>query len=156
MKQRLIDKVQEHWKAGRSLEAGRLLYENIPVELRPAWAAEVLAIARSHVPPIPEVEAVLEIASNPSRWPEARETFRAVRKLTLQAEEPLYEGVLILAENVAKVTYNSSGHPPPFDHDSGWWIAQNLKYIIEQVNDPEFTADAWSTLSSERFMRSRK
>lgn len=155
MKQEFIEEAQEHWQAGRSLEAGQLLYEHIPIKLRPAWAAEALALACSHVPTIPEVEAVLEIANDPPRWPEARDAFLAVRKLTLQAEEPLYEGVLILAENVAKVVYNASGRSPPFDHDAGWWIAQNLKYMTKQINDPKFAADAWSVLG-ERFKQSWK
>jgi len=151
MKQRATDKAKELWNAGRALEAGRLLYERIPVELRPAWAAKILALACNYIPAIPEVEAVLEITSDPSRWPEAREAFSAVRKLTLRAKDPLYEAVLILAENVAKVIYNSSGHLPFFDHDSGWWIAQNLKDVIDRVNDTEFALDAWSILSSEEF-----
>ena len=74
------------------------------------------------------------------------------------AEKPAHRWLYLqtnlqVAENVAKVTYNSSGCLPPFDHDSGWWIAQNLKYIMEQINVPEFAADAWSALSDEKFWR---
>lgn len=156
--ERLVDEAREHWDEGRLLEAGRLLYERIPIELRPVWAAEVLAIACNHLPIIPEVETVLEMASDPSRWPEAYETFSAVRDLTLQAEGQAvgrpYLEVLWLVELVAKVTYNASGGPAPFDPDSGWWVAVALLDIVDQVDDPEFAAKAWATLSSERFIRS--
>ena len=99
MKQRWIDQAQEHWDAERPLETGRLLCRHIPLELRPVWAAEILAIAYSHIPTIPEIETILEIAHDRSRWPEAREAFSAMRKLTLQVEDPLYEGVFFMAEN---------------------------------------------------------
>jgi len=156
MKQEFIDKARERWQAGHSLEAGRLLYEHIPSRLRPVWAAKVLDVAQSWVSTAPEVALVIEIAKDPSRWPEARDAFLAVRELTLQAGDPLCEGLLMLAENVAKVTYNASGHSPPFDQDAGWWIVQNLKYLTEQISDPEFTANAWSTLSDKRFVQSQK
>jgi hypothetical protein len=152
----LLDEARGHWNAGRSLEAGRLLFERIPMELRPAWAASVLDIALSYLPTIPEVEAVLQIAEDPSRWPEAYEAFSAVRALTLQAEGQaggqLYPQVLGLAELVAKVTYNASEDIAPFDPDSGWWIAVVLKNIVDEADDPEFAVKAWAVLSSERFL----
>lgn len=146
MNRELADEAKRLWDTGQSLEAGRLLYEHIPAKSRPIWAASVLVIAQRHVSALPEVETILAIANDPSRWREASDAFWAIRELTLQAKDPLCEGVLTLAENVAKVIYNSSGHSPLFDHDSGWWIAQNLKYITEQINDPDFAAEAWLVL----------
>jgi hypothetical protein len=32
------------------------------------------------------------------------------------------ESFLLLAETIAKVTYNASGQPAPFDFGSGWYI----------------------------------
>src|SRR5204862_5354847 len=138
--EQVINEAQKNWQAGRVLEAGRVLYEHLPERARPGWAANVLALAKVYLPSIPEVEAVLMIAQDPDRWLEARSIFQSIRTLTLKAEreeepQPLYLGLLSLAENTAKITYNSFRQPswvealdpprPRFDADSGWWIASN-------------------------------
>ncbi len=56
---------------------------------------------------------------------------------------------LLLAELVAKVTYNSTNPPDEFDEDSGWWIAPCLKDILDAVNDENFSLTVWSALSLE-------
>ncbi|MFZ5832955.1 MAG: hypothetical protein ACOY3P_22950, partial [Planctomycetota bacterium] len=47
-----------------------------------------------------------------------------------------------LAENVARVIYNSTGPIDPFDEDSGWWVIPCLKDCVDRVGDPEFEAQA--------------
>jgi hypothetical protein len=58
-----------------------------------------------------------------------------VRRLTLEQEkagsEHKLHALLLLAENTAKVAYNASGAPAPFDADSGDWIAQNAKAFLD-------------------------
>src|SRR5438105_4438622 len=36
-----------HWLSSRPLEAGRLIYDNLPVPVRPAWAAGILRLVLS-------------------------------------------------------------------------------------------------------------
>ena len=144
-----IDKATLLWTTGRSLEAGRTLYEHIPNGSRPGWAANILGLCRTLTKTIAEVDAVYEIALDATRWPEAYDAFQRVRKLTLQAEkirvkDPIYVDILALAENTAKVTYNSSGAPAPFDRDAGWWIVHNLRTIVDDYNDDDFASEAWS------------
>jgi len=158
-----IDQARAYWQSGHQLHAGCILYERVPRELRPVWAASVLAAACRHIPMVPEIEAVLTFARNPNEWgdgaegkcAEAHGFFDAVRARTLQCENRnrLYKSILVLAENVAKVTYNVYGYPAPFDHDAGWRIAQNLSCVVAAVNDAEFAAEAWSILSSKEYVR---
>jgi len=147
-----IAQAQRDWEAGRALDAGRLIYERIPPRQRPGWAARALEAVRGLIPKTPEIDSVLEIARDPARWRAAHAAFTAVRALTLEAKDPLVEAVLHLAENVAKVTYNASGGPAPFDHDAGWWVAQNLHGIISRGGEKASTlrAEAWSLLSTMR------
>ncbi|HEY3473933.1 MAG TPA: hypothetical protein VGK56_04940, partial [Anaerolineales bacterium] len=77
-------------------------------------AASILDLCRLIIPRAPEIDAVHDIASSPSRWKEAHVAFWPVRKLTAKADEststdPVYWGVLLVTENTAKVTYNASG-----------------------------------------------
>jgi hypothetical protein len=80
--------------------------------------------------------------------------FDSVRGLALenQGKDDLFRSVLVLAENVAKVTYNAYGYEAPFDHHAGWLIGAGFLDIVERVNDSEFTARAWSILSSEQYI----
>lgn len=151
MKYTLIDEAFSQWSSGNPLEAGRLIYEQIPNAKRPVWAAAVLAECRRLIPSVSEIDAVYEIALTPSRWHEAHAAFSAVRGLTLEAErskstDPIYKGVLYIAENTAKVIFNASGKPAPFDHDSGWWLVSNLRHVVDKLNDSEFELKAWRTV----------
>jgi len=155
------EKAWTFWNSGQPLEAGRVLYENLRQEQRPLWAAEVLEICLDLITLVPEIQSVYEIAKNPTRWKEAHSAFSAVRKLTLQMErhsnkDPIYSGVLHLAENTAKVAYNASGEPAPFDHNAGWRIVSNLRYLVGQIKDPEFESEAWSVVSGENHLEKRR
>jgi hypothetical protein len=153
MNTELMDDAYRRWSSGDTLKAGRLIYEQLPNDRRPLWAASILNLCRSLIQRVSEIDAVHEIASNPSRWKEAHAAFWPIRDLTLKAErsnstDPVYEGVLHVTENTAKVTYNASGEPIPFDEDAGWWLVSNLRYLIDKVNDAEFEKKAWSIVSS--------
>jgi hypothetical protein len=147
-----IAQAQRDWEAGRALDAGRLIYERIPARQRAAWAARVLEAVRELAPETPEIDRVLQIARDPAKWGEAHEAFNAVRALALEAKDPLVEAVLHLTESVAKVAYNASGGPAPFDRDAGWRVAQNLHAIISRGGDKasRLKAEAWSLLSTLR------
>jgi hypothetical protein len=157
MERGLAETAREEWKAGRTLEAGRILHEHLQPQQRPGWAAAALELVRPHFPAVPEIEAVLEIARCSSRWPEGHAAFDAVRGLTLQAERsaphdlrhPLYYSFLMLAENTAKVTYNASGPNDPFDLDSGWWVASCLRGLVDLVGDPILLREAWEVMTRE-------
>ena len=88
----------------------------------------------------------IAICGDRRRWSEARRAFQAVRRLTLAAErnpkptQKIYETLLMLAENTAKVAYNASGSSMPFDRDSICWIPENLKQIAQEKNDEEFAS----------------
>jgi len=114
---------------------------------RPVWAAKILIVVLDLVPATEEVEILLNIVNDPTKWQEAYQAFQTIRKVTLRLKQGLYVDVLTLAENVAKVTYNASGQPAPFDYNSGWKIGKNLRAIVNQVNDPKFSDTAWLYLS---------
>jgi hypothetical protein len=147
------DELRAMWAGGRALDAGRLLFESVPPAEQPAWAARLVVLCRRLAPRVAPVENVLAIAADPARWDEAHAAFRAVRARTVRFERPgapprpIALGVLFLAELTAKVTYNASAPIGPFDEDSGWWLAVNLRSIVEQVADAGFEERAWRALA---------
>jgi len=150
-----LERAGEYWRGGQPLEAGRLIFENLPAQVRPRWASKILRLAvgrsGSSVPPI---DHLLEIADRPTEWGNAHRVFSLLRKSTLDLERlqnrtPEQEIVihnLYLAENVAKVIYNSTDPPDEFDEDSGWWVVACLRGIVDWWNDEEFSEEAWSAL----------
>lgn len=66
---------------------------------------------------------------------------------TRSPAEKLFLAQLCLAENVAKVVYNATNPPDPFDEDSGWWIAVCLKEILDLLSDGEYAETMWAILS---------
>ena len=139
-----FEEADEHWQKGQSLAVGRLIFESVPAEVRPKWAAGILkaSLARSGISSHPIFDKVLDSADVEGDWGKAHDAFSKIRERTLQLEslsEQSEEGNLLLrnlylAENVAKVIYNAANPPDAFDEDSGWWIAVCLKSILDSLN----------------------
>lgn len=155
MKRRYIDEAAAEWDAGKPLLAGRAIYEHLRPEHRPPWAAEILEIFAPLAPGAPEISALLAIAEDPVRWPEAQSIFDALRArrraIAGEGSKAAIAMVLELAENVAKVTFNSTGLPAPYDHNSGWRIGANLQALLSLDPDPTLRARVWAAFSCERF-----
>lgn len=139
------------WTSGEELTAGQELYESIPNHNRPLWAAAILmfSIAESSLDLAP-VNDVLEIAQDERRWCEAHKAFGAVRDMTLKSESAGYSNehvaLLFIAEIAAKVTYNASGEPAPFDADSGAWMAKNFRHFVAVCHSAT-EQDSWKLLA---------
>jgi hypothetical protein len=156
-----LERAAEYWRGGQPLEAGRLIYEHLPLQARPKWAARIFrsVLGKSGVQPS-LFEQVLYTADHQAMWGNGHRAFSILRASTLKLdelqrtrgltkEETLLGDLLSLAELVAKVTYNATDPPDPFDEDSGWWIATSLKGFVDQWQDEEFSKAAWSALCSE-------
>ena len=149
-------KARRSWDSGDYLTAGRLLYDCLRVDERPRWASSALDVAREIVGSLPEVDELVALASAPERWPQARAIFDRLRQLTLRCERQedgdlRLKGLLYLAENAAKVIYNASRAPAPYDHDAGWWIVSCLAHLLDVVGTtPEIRDRAWRAISAGR------
>ena len=154
-----VKQAAEYWIKGQPLEAGRLIFENLPNELRPKWAARILrlvlersGVERSHF------GRILDTADHPTQWANGHRCFDILRNSTLELlelqkkqgltkEQVLLYALISLAELVAKVTYNAADPPDEFDEDSGWWIAACLRGFVDNIwPDERFAAAAWSAL----------
>lgn len=158
------ERVAELWNKdakGAALEAGRLVFEQLPEEARPGWAAEILrlVIERSGTEPS-RFARLLRIAENPTTWASGHREFDHLRRDVLKmdevrrargwtGEEELLSSLISLAELVAKVTYNAARPPDPFDEDSGWWIASSLRAFVNYWKDESFARAAWRALTHE-------
>jgi hypothetical protein len=155
--------VSELWGRGQTRDAGRLIFENLPLEIRPRWAYNILRLVTTQtgINP-PPIENILQIASHPDEWNKAHSAFRLIRESVLElnkkkertAAEMLLLRHLALASIVAKVTYNSSKaltppYPYPFDEDAGWWMAECVRHILDLLGDVEFSKLMWLALCND-------
>jgi len=147
-----------YWRKGQTLEAGKLIFESLPREIRPKWAANIMRLVLKRTGIKSDlIERAISIVNSSNDWGKAHAVFSALRDATLELEQLKTRGPqqtlllrhLLLAELVAKVTYNSTNPPDEFDEDSGWWIAPCLKDILNFVDDENFSAAMWSALSGD-------
>src|SRR5437867_2698660 len=153
-----LNRAAEYWRSGQAIQAGRLIFENLAIKARPKWASSILesVVRRSGIRFAP-IESILHIANHPAEWNQAHTAFSTLRKSTLELErlharspeQKILLAQLGLAENVAKVIYNATNPPDPFDEDSGWWVAPCLKSILDLLGDNEFSEVMWSALCYE-------
>ena len=133
------------------MSLGRELHEGVLPDERPRWAAEVLMIACDVMRPVREVEDVLRAAETPARWAEGHVLFRRVRTLTLSSERTrranrAHRALLDMAETVAKITYNASGRPAPFDAAAEWRLARDARLLAESLDDSRLEDRLWRAL----------
>ena len=158
-----IDDAYDQWITGGPLEAGRLIFENLPIDDRPKWACRILkyVLDRAMITN-PMFKPILTAASDQSLWDSGHKVFSKLRAKTLKLDklrrraglsedQEQLAAILAIAELVAKVTYNSTNPPDEFDEDSGWWIAPILKGLADHGRRHEqCLQEAWSMLSSHR------
>jgi hypothetical protein len=144
----ISDLARAYWRGGRPLDSGKVVYEALEPGQRPGWAGSLLRFAiGAVVAPLGEIAAAIPLATDPTRWHEGYTLFERIRQHTVRAEATLSAGdpqlaLLHLAENTAKVAYNASGGPRPFDHDAGWWLVANLFDIAATAPDRSFSERA--------------
>lgn len=141
----------EQWLDGDDIvDFGHRLMADLPPAQQVARAKAVLDLCRGRLPPIGAVERVATIAADPTRWAEGHDAFSAVRALTLREERKAthaaYKALLFVAEIAAKIIYNASGTPAPFDRDSPWWLANNARTFARALADEVFTRQLWHAL----------
>lgn len=149
----------EHWAKSESLEAGKLIYENLPSKVRPRWAAGILKLILDRSGIQSSLFSQLQAAADhEDMWKSGHQLFSKLRHKTLRLDElrrgpgltkdeELLASVVSLAELVAKVIYNATNPPDEFDEDSGWWIAACLRGFVDHGwSDEHFATVAWSAL----------
>ncbi len=141
---------KELWEEGRDLEAGRLLFESLPKDEQPRWAAAILDLTTQWLDVwMCGVWELQRVAKKRRRWRGAYSAFQMIRNTTLRLEArkarkaltPKQDRMLCqcgVAENVAKVIYNATNPVNPFDEDAGWWIVPNVKSCVDCLSDPAF------------------
>jgi len=86
------------------------------------------------------------IIDDKNRWREAHEQFTKIRVFGLENKNNQPEEYLNLAELVAKVTYNASGQPAPFDSDSGNFIASLALKATDHFDDNSLEEEVKSVI----------
>ena len=112
------------------------------MDYKPEHAAQALAIMERLSPLVSaraEYRELMAILRDSHRWKEAHALFNKIRvKLTLPSEsrkkQDLDSYFVYVAENAAKVAYNCSGCPAPFDEDSLEWLLKCEKEFDEKRN----------------------
>ena len=155
-----VETLRAMWEAGQTAPAARAIYDSLPIRRRAGWAADVLDLACSRLPSVPApVRAVVELG-RAGRLGAAHTAFSAVRHLTLSADRGgdsgTYVAVLGIAEDAAKVMYNSSGVEEPvpegvkapFDEECGYALAGGLAHLARSSGSPDFDRAAWAVHES--------
>ena len=130
-----------------NLKIGEQIFENLPNDIRPGWAGLVLSRFDHYVKDIPSsIIELFTIIDNKDHWKKAHEQFTKIRVFGLENKNFKPDNYLRLAELVAKVTYNASGQPAPFDNDSGHHIASLALKATEHFDDNRLEEEVKSVI----------
>jgi hypothetical protein len=137
----------EQYDIKSNIEIGRQIFENLPNDIRPGWAGLILSCFDNYIKSIPtSVKDLFPIIDNKDRWKEAHEQFGEIRRFLLDHKNYQPEAYLLLAELVAKVTFNASGQPAPFDSDSGHYIPSTALKATEHFDDDRLEEEVKSVI----------
>lgn len=127
-------------KIKTDIKLGKTIYESVPRQFRPDWGTSLLITFETAIKNVPiEIKELYEIADDEKRWKDSYEQFGKIRQFYLSHKTFLPETYLLLAEKVAKIIYNLSGHPAPFDNDSGDYIPSLALETADFFKDKEIT-----------------
>lgn len=141
--------------SGESLQAGRIVFQSIESANRPAWSASILeSVARRNRLALREylydIEQVIDTARNSQLWPQSHVLFCRIRQHIIDLEKrdrghctQFIECALLLAELVAKISYNETDPVDPFDDDTGWWIVKVVHDMETLLRDKEYMDQLW-------------
>jgi len=119
-----------------NIELGRQVFEAVPSKIRPMWGITILQAFESYINKVPnQIKELYHIVENEKNWDKAHDQFSKIRIFSLTNRNFQPESYLLLAEKIAKITYNESGLAAPFDKDSGWWIAICAKHTADHFDD---------------------
>ncbi len=105
------------------IQIGRQIFDDIPNNIKPGWAGLILSRFGNYVQHVPAaINELYPIIKKQETWKHAHHQYEKIRRLLPVNKKYLPEAYLLLAGNVAKVTYNCSNEPAPFNDDSGWHI----------------------------------
>jgi hypothetical protein len=83
-----LTRAAEFWEGGKPIEAGRLVFENLPSDVRPAWAPRILrlvleksGVARD------QFLRTLDTADHPRQWANGHRCFDILRGTVLELDE---------------------------------------------------------------------
>lgn len=122
-------------KIKSDLKSGKTIFESVPRNFRPGWGTSLLMTFDDALIVPKEIKDLYEIVNDEKRWKEAHEQFNKIRIFLLNNKRFRPKEFLLLAENVAKITYNQSGYPAPFDNDAGWYIPGLAIQTAESFKD---------------------
>ena len=130
-----------------NIEIGEQIFEAVPSSLQPMWAGIILNKLNKYIIDIPEqIMELDEIIKNPDGWHEAHKQFGLIRRFLLDNTNYTPQEYILLAESIAKITYNSSREPAPFDFDSGYYIPSLALKTAEFFRDERLEEDIKTTL----------
>jgi hypothetical protein len=130
-----------------NIQIGQDVFENLPNDIRPGWAGLILSRFDSYVKTIPvSIKELYPIIDNKDRWQESHGQFNKIRRFLLDNKNYQPEAYLLLAELVAKVTYNAAGQSAPFDSDSGHYIASLSLKATEHFDDNRLEEEVTSAI----------
>lgn len=130
-----------------NIETGQEIFEDLPNDIRPAWAGFILSRFDYYLKNIPScVLDLYQIINHEERWKEAHEQFSKIREFALANKNYKPDIYLSLAELVAKVTYNASYGPAPFDYDSGHYIPAFALNVSEYFKDERLEEEVKSAI----------
>lgn len=137
----------EQYDIKTNIEIGRQIFESLLNDIRPGWAGLILSRFDNYIKNIPTpIKKLFPIIDNKDRWKEAHEQFTKIRRFLLDNSKYQPETYLLLAELVAKVTYNASGQPAPFDTDSGHYIPSTALKATEYFDNDRLEEEVKSVI----------
>jgi len=148
------------WDSDAPYQAGRAIFEYIPIPDRRRWAADMVEIVYPLIPPSPVIEAVLDLARQDARWEGAdhplhlpvQQVVYAVRA-ALHADHEVQETILALIYNAAKAICNSRYPAVLFDHDAAWRVVVYAKALVSQLQQPGLAERLWLAISNRHYIQ---
>ena len=143
-------------KTKRNAERSRKIFENVPKEERPAWAAHILSRFDKQIKDIPApVLELYQLIDDKEMWITARIQADKIRQFRIKNNNYNMTNYLILAEFVANATYNTADETATVENVCGHYIVDLAIRLTEQFDNKKLTEEVQEAIFSDNLPHRR-
>jgi len=136
------------------IEEGRKIFDRVPRGVQPCWGGLLLDRCLEVIDTVIQIKELSRVIDNPQKWLQAHHLFTEIRKYGLEHPEYQPAPFLLLAEKIAKITYNATNPSAPFDANSGWFIPKLA--LLTTFSLAEIESECPYVIASSLFMYDRQ
>ena len=152
----IVSNAKNLWDGDEKGKSIDILYEAIPLDLRPKWLTEILLSVQMLIPDLATLDEIIKLSEQDIDWNEIspHEILYAIEEAGGTQDSGSVYHIHLLAYYVGKQIVNVKGYQAPFDHINLFLVPHEMEQIAKLIDDDgTLLQSMWEILSNLEFIQ---